>query len=278
VELQWRLEQNPWYAFADQSQLELALMNLIINARDAMPDGGTIRIDVEHRGATVDDPLNLPAGDYVVFAVEDTGSGIPPELLEKVMEPFFTTKEVGKGTGLGLSMIYGFAQQSNGAFRLQSDVSKGTRAELWLPRADAPPLKQEQGSSEVKVVNGEGLTVLLVDDHHEVRVTTAGMFHDLGHKVVEASSGAEALQLLGEHRIDLLVSDYAMPQLSGTELVRDARSHNPRLTTLIITGYADQREISDLPTDVIVLPKPFDLSTLAAAIAQATGPRVDGTS
>ena len=104
------------------------------------------------------------------------------------------------------------------------------------------------------------------------------MFHDLGHKVVEASSGAEALQLLGQHRIDLLVSDYAMPKLSGTELVRDARSHNPSLTTLIITGYADQREIGDLPTDVVVLPKPFDLSALATAIAQATGPRVGGTS
>jgi PAS domain S-box-containing protein len=278
VELEWSLEETPWCAFADQSQLELALMNLIINARDAMPEGGTIKIAVDHRTASAKDaPDDLKPGDYVVFTVEDAGSGIAPELLEKVMEPFFTTKEVGKGTGLGLSMVYGFAQQSNGSIQLQSEVGKGTRAELWIPRAEDAPVAKPPRTIKLDESNGTRLTVLLVDDHEEVRLATAHMFEDLGHEVVEASNGADALQLLRERGVDLLVSDYAMPQLSGTDLVRDARSHKPDLTALIITGYADADDIGDLPTDVIVLPKPFDLPALSAAVAQATRVRASAT-
>jgi PAS domain S-box-containing protein len=276
VQLDWRFERKPWCAFADQSQLELALMNLIINARDAMPDGGTIRIRVENHAVRADNPLELSAGDYVVFAVEDTGSGIEPGMLEKVLEPFVTTKEVGKGTGLGLSMVYGFAQQSNGAIHLASEVGKGTRAELWLPRADAVPAAQPVRNAPVPAAE-RGLTILLVDDQDEVRITTAGMFQDLGHEVIEAGSGAEALRRLLQHDVDLLVSDYAMPQLSGTDLVRDARSQKPELTAMIITGYADQKQIGDLPAGVVVLSKPFDLATLSTALSQATKARVAAT-
>jgi PAS domain S-box-containing protein len=271
VELEWVLEKEPWCVFADQSQLELALMNLIINARDAMPEGGTIRIRVEHRTTTGKDQPGLKPGDYVVFAVEDHGSGIAPEMIEKVMEPFFTTKEVGKGTGLGLSMVYGFARQSNGAIALESELGKGTNAELWLPKAETAPVRQESrpvgNGVEVSVAK---LNILLVDDHEEVRATTAGMFQDLGHNVMQASNGAEALELLGRNGIDLLVSDYAMPQLSGTDLVRGARSTRPDLTAMIITGYADQDDIGDLPADVVVLSKPFDLAALSAAVLKAT--------
>ena len=244
-------------------------MNLIINARDAMPDGGTIRIRVDHRTTTGKDQPGLKPGDYVVFAVEDHGSGIAPEMIEKVMEPFFTTKEVGKGTGLGLSMVYGFARQSNGAIALESEVGKGTQAELWLPRAETAPVKQEIRPVGIQV-SAAKLNILLVDDHDEVRAATAGMFQDLGHNVMQASNGAEALELLTRNGIDLLVSDYAMPQLSGTDLVRGARSRRPDLTAMIITGYADQDDIGDLPADVVVLSKPFDLAALSAAVLKAT--------
>ena len=273
VQLDWRLDKDAWCAFADPSQLELALMNLIINARDAMPDGGTIRINVEHHTPAAQNDLTIATGEYVVFAVEDEGSGISPDILEKVTEPFFTTKEVGKGTGLGLSMVYGFAQQSGGAIRLRSEVGTGTRVELWLPRAQTAPVQRDRSAPKLPV-GGPSLNILLVDDHEEVREATAGMFQDLGHNVVEASNGTEALELLHKNGIDLLVSDYAMPQVSGTELVRDARTRKPDLTALIITGYADQQEIGDLPADVVVLSKPFDLPALSAAVIQATRQRL----
>ena len=275
VQLEWTLEDDPWCAFADQTQLELALMNLIINARDAMPDGGTITIALEHRQATAGNAHDLPEGDYVVFVVEDTGTGIPPELLQQVMEPFFTTKEVGKGTGLGLSMVYGFAQQSGGAIGLSSEVGKGTRAELWIPRAESDPDESAEGAVDLEQI--ETLTVLLVDDHEEVRLTTAAMFEDLGHKVLECASGHEATRLVREGGIDLLVSDYAMPQMSGTDLIRGARESHPDLTALIITGYAESDEIGDLPADVAILSKPFDLAALSTAVAQATKRRSRAT-
>jgi PAS domain S-box-containing protein len=275
VQLEWKLGDDAWCAFADQTQLELALMNLIINARDAMPDGGTITIALEHRRSANDDALNLPAGDYVVFAVEDTGTGIEPKYLEQVMEPFFTTKEVGKGTGLGLSMVYGFAKQSSGAIHLTSEPGKGTRAELWIPRANAAPTPATECGA-VKPMP-QRLSVLLVDDHAEVRLTTAAMLEDLGHKVVGCGSGHEARKLLDNGTIDLLISDYAMPQMSGISLIGDARRRDPTLKALIITGYAELDDIHDLPADVAVLSKPFNLAALSEAIAQATKSRTYAT-
>ena len=276
VQLDWKLEDDAWCAFADQTQLELALMNLIINARDAMPDGGTITIKMEHRRPGADNDLGLPERDYVVFAVEDAGTGIAPDVLAQVMEPFFTTKEVGKGTGLGLSMVYGFAQQSGGAIGIASEVGKGTRAELWIPRADSAP-EAPTGAAGVERA-AESLTVLLVDDHADVRMTTAAMFEDLGHNVIECASGTHATELLRKGGIDLLVSDYAMPQMSGTDLIRSAREIDPDLTALIITGYAESDEIGELPADVAILSKPFDLLALSTAISQAAKRRSNATS
>ncbi|MEO6312805.1 MAG: response regulator [Sphingomicrobium sp.] len=271
VQIEWRHEPDVWHAFADQAQLELALMNLIINARDAMPNGGTIEVEAVNRAVDVSDELGLAKGDYVVISVSDKGFGISSADLEKVMEPFFTTKEVGKGTGLGLSMVYGFARQSDGAFRLESKVGEGTRAEIWLPRA---PASAEVPGQRFTAINpaplGASLRILLVDDHEEVRHTTVAMLEDLGHKVTEAPGGPEAMELLGgKCECDLLISDYAMPLMSGTELIRAAREQCPDLPAMIVTGYADKEAIGERPDNVIVLAKPFDLAGLATAIASA---------
>jgi CheY-like chemotaxis protein len=272
VNIEWRAAEDVWHAYADQAQLELALVNLIINARDAMPSGGTVTVSVDKRVLEPDNWAGLASGDYVLLSVSDTGIGIAPADLEKVMEPFYTTKELGKGSGLGLSMVYGFAQQSNGAFRLVSEVGHGTTAELWLPRAPectpstSPPVTDEPARQTVR-----RLRVLLVDDHAEVRSTTAAVLQDLGHHVVEASNGAEALEALRTRdcEFDLMISDYAMPHLSGTEFLREARELCPEVPALIITGYAGAEAISDRPDGVEILLKPFTATMLEATMAQA---------
>jgi PAS domain S-box-containing protein len=272
VELDWDVTGEPWCLYADQSQLELALMNLVINARDAMPDGGTITIAVDNRTLDADDVVPLPLGDYVVVSVVDAGCGIAPEMIEKVLEPFFTTKEIGKGTGLGLSMVYGFAKQSGGTLRLDSAVGKGTRAELWLPRwsGQAQPAGALGDGGEM-LEPERALRVLLIDDHAEVRGTTAAMLRDLGHEVVEASSGPEAIDRLKDKasRFDVLITDYAMPRQSGTEVVRLARKAHPGLPAVIVTGYADAEAIGGRPTDVGLLMKPFTLAELSGAVHRA---------
>jgi CheY-like chemotaxis protein len=267
VKLQWKFDHEPWCAFADQSQLELALINLIINARDALDNGGTIVISVENRTVAPGD--ELAPGDYLVLAVIDNGSGIPPGDLEKVMEPFFTTKDVGKGSGLGLSMVYGFARQSNGAFRLHSEVGQGTRAEIWLPRAvDSTARESTAADHSDQPSHTRPLRILLVDDHEEVRGTTAAVLEELGHCVTEAANGAQALAALknGADGWDLLISDYAMPELSGTDLVQRLREVHPGLPCLIITGYADGEAVGGRPDDVMVLSKPFTPGRLSEAI------------
>jgi PAS domain S-box-containing protein len=274
VDIEWRASEGMWNVFADRAQLELALMNLIINARDAMPTGGTVTVTADNRELEADNATGLPPGDYVQLSVTDIGTGIAPKDLEKVMEPFFTTKDLGKGNGLGLSMVYGFAKQSNGAFRLDSELGRGTTAELWLPRApdgfDAadPPASDEPQRGPMR-----NLKVLLVDDHAEVRRTTRAVLEDLGHTVVEAANGAEALHALKTRDCDydLMLSDYAMPHVSGTEFLRAARELCPGVPALIITGYAEVDAISDRPADVEVLLKPFTATRLQAALLQACG-------
>jgi CheY-like chemotaxis protein len=246
-------------------------MNVIINARDAMPAGGTVTILAENRIVSADELPGAAAGEFVKLSVQDTGSGIPREHLEKVMEPFFTTKEVGKGSGLGLSMVYGFAKQSNGAFKLDSEPGEGTTVELWLPRAPECDKKIEAPASEDKRLSSPGkLRVLLVDDHEEVRSTTAAMLCDYGHDVIEAASGVEALEILKNRECDydLLITDYAMPHVSGADFLRQARTLCPDVPALIITGYADVDSIADPLEGVDVLLKPFTPRKLEAAIAR----------
>ena len=266
VQLEWRVPANIWNAFADPAQLELALMNLIINARDSMAEGGTVCISAENRAVQNGREGDLKAGHYVVLTVADTGCGIPAEMIEEVLQPFVTTKEIGKGTGLGLSMVYGFAQQSNGAFRLSSKVGKGTQAEIWLPRAAEQGAAREI-SPPVEISDTPPLNILIVDDHHEVRSATAGMLEELGHSVRQAPQGKAALvELDGDDRCDLLITDYAMPNMSGTELVREARKRKPGLRSMIITGYADNEALAGSLENVAILSKPFSLEKLAQAI------------
>ena len=271
VNIEWRADDAMWDAFADQAQLELALVNLIINARDAMPSGGTVTVSAENRALDAGNWAELPPGDYVQLAVTDTGTGMSADVLEKVLEPFFTTKELGKGSGLGLPMVYGFAKQSNGAFRLRTELGSGTTAELWLPRAPegreaepAPPKKERRAKAARK------LRILLVDDHAEVRSTTAAVLEDIGHCVVEATDGAEALRRMkdGDCNYDVIISDYAMPHLSGTDFLRGARELCPGVPALIITGYAEADTISDRPEGVEILLKPFTANILESTLSR----------
>jgi CheY-like chemotaxis protein len=274
VQIEWQLPDDVPFAFADQAQLELALVNLIINARDAMPDGGTVTVQIDSSSVYDQEISGLAAGDYVRLIVSDTGTGIASDLLEKVLEPFFTTKEVGKGSGLGLPMVYGFAKQSNGAFRLESTVGSGTVAELLLPcvppSAFEAPVDSQRDEQE-HVASAIPLRILLVDDHPEVRGTTSAMLTDLGHSVIEAANGEDALTTLkkGAANCDLLISDYAMPHISGTEFVRRARELVPEMPAIIITGYADADAVRDRPDGVEILLKPFRETALQQALIRA---------
>ncbi|HVJ02114.1 MAG TPA: response regulator [Sphingomonas sp.] len=271
VELKWELGETLAPVYADSAQLELALMNLIINARDAMPDGGVVTVAVSNRevseGAASKD---LVPGQYVVLAVGDTGCGIAPELLEQVLEPFFTTKSVGKGTGLGLSMVYGFAKQSGGAVRVDSSVGVGTCVEMWLPRAPVLPASGEEEGLRISnpLTASATFRILLVDDHAGVRATTAALLEDLGHSVLHAMEGAEAIELFQKEpdAFDLLITDYAMPRISGAELVRQLRLERPEMPALIITGYAEPNAAAPDAGDVLVLSKPFTPEQLHAAL------------
>jgi len=273
VNIEWRADKDIWPAFADRAQLELALVNLIINARDAMPAGGNVTVAVENQSLTAENWADLPAGDYVLLSVADDGVGISADDLEKVMEPFFTTKAPGKGSGLGLSMVYGFAKQSDGAFRIHSKVGRGTTAEIWLPRAPAHASEPAEPKQDAPGQPMRNLRILLVDDHAEVRSTTAAVLHDLGHEVVEAANGNDALTVLknGDCEYDLMISDYAMPNLSGTEFLREARVLCPGVPALIITGYAETDAIQDRPDGVEVLLKPFTPNNLDAALGRVAG-------
>ena len=273
VRLDWERDDSLWRAFADEAQLELALMNLIFNARDAMPEGGLIKVSGTNIGLKRDNDLGLPKGDYVVLSVRDEGCGIPPEIIEQVMEPFFTTKDVGKGTGLGLSMVYGFAQQSDGAMRIDSKVGEGTCVEIWLPRAPASAgVVQKTGfASESPSSAHRSLRIILADDHAGVRATTAALLRDLGHDVVEVDDGPTLLAQMGAapDAFDLIVSDYAMPLVSGTDVINGARALCPEVPCIIITGYANTQSIAHRPDNVQVLTKPFTPQQLIDAIRVA---------
>jgi CheY-like chemotaxis protein len=274
IQLEYMLADDLCTVEVDRGQIEAALVNLCINARDAMPEGGTIVVSGGNATAASDNPLGLPAGDYVVLAVADSGSGIPADILEQVTEPFFTTKEVGKGTGLGLSMVYGFARQSGGAIAIDSKVGEGTRVEMWLPRATRPDRAAPPGAPEHAVAGVRPLRILLVDDHEAVRETTAGMLCDMGHEVASAADGPEVLALLaaGPGDFDLIVTDYAMPLMSGGDMLRQARKLRPDIPGIIISGYADGQSISRKPSEVVVLTKPFTLDQMSAAIGAAVQP------
>jgi signal transduction histidine kinase len=253
-------------ARVDPSQLELAVLNLAINARDAMPGGGRLSINVSVEDAKTARFERLKEDRYIRISVVDTGVGMDASTLKRAIEPFFSTKGLGKGTGLGLSMVHGLAAQSGGALILSSTPGIGTRAELLLPVANEEAVANEQMQLEA-VPAAWPATVLLVDDEELVRVGTAEMLTDLGYTVIQASSGVEALGALraSEVEIDLLVSDYLMPGMSGAEVVREARRLRPELPALLVTGYTNliQGPGAELPR----LAKPFRQAELAARIS-----------
>jgi PAS domain S-box-containing protein len=274
VRFEWEVDDSVWPAYVDAGQLELALLNLIFNARDAMPTGGTITVRGSNR-TVAHDSEDLPAGDYAVLTVEDTGSGISPELVAKVVEPFFTTKDVGKGTGLGLSTVYGFAKQSGGTLRIESVVDSGTAMHIWLPRSlqdpAAPPPAPKVSDKPTQRAAKESPVILLVDDSISLRELTARVLRDNGFDVVSAGGGAEALGLLEREpqKFDLILTDFAMPLVSGLDVIRFARSVRADWPAIIISGYADAHAVADRPGDVTLLNKPFTDAALIEGINAA---------
>ncbi len=252
-------------AKVDPNQLELALINLAVNARDAMPDGGTLTITASAEELTDHDRLG--DGRFICIAVADDGSGMTQVVMDRAIEPFFTTKEIGEGTGLGLSSVQGLAIQSGGELHLHSEVGRGTTAILWLPVSDQPPVRNGQILSAAKANRPTNLTALLVDDEPLVRAGIAAMLDDLGYGVIEASSAAEAT-VLAESGIsfDLMITDHAMPGRSGTELAHDMRIRRPDLPVLLVTGYAKVAE--DGSSGLDRLPKPFRQEDLAERLAR----------
>ena len=248
----------------DGAQLESALLNLAVNARDAMPEGGLVAIEAEARALGRGNDIGLPPGDYVSLAVIDNGVGMDEETLGRATEPFFTTKGVGKGTGLGLSMVHGLAEQSGGRLRLTSRPGEGTRAELWLrlagaeARAPSGPADHDDGSGAEA---GPSLVVLAVDDDELVLENLAAMLEDLGHTAVVASSARRALDVLEETTVQLVITDQAMPGMTGLQLVREIRARHPGLPVALATGYAELPPDAD--GDIPRLPKPYTQAELA---------------
>lgn len=266
IDLTFDLPDRVPPALVDVNQVELALLNLAVNARDAMPDGGRMTIGLDEVRSEGD--REIPAGDYVRLSVTDTGIGMDADTLKKATEPFFSTKELGKGTGLGLSMIQGLAVQLNGSLRLISQKGKGTRAELWLPAtvetASRPAPAATASVDESAVARKR---ILVVDDDVLIAMSTVDMLEDLGHEVVEAHSGAKALEILrSEREFDLLITDYSMPRMTGGQLAKAVRELKPGLPILLATGYAELPQGFDI--ELPRLSKPYQQEQLATEIAK----------
>jgi PAS domain S-box-containing protein len=255
---------------ADANQLELAILNLSMNARDAMPDGGEIDIAATCETVDAGHRTGLPSGRYLCLSIRDHGEGMDPDTLAKATEPFFTTKGVGKGTGLGLPMVHGMAEQVNGRLLLHSMPGQGTMAEIWLPVAQAGAAVTDTGTgSDVQAPAHRTLTILAVDDDALVLFNTVAMLEDLGHRVLEAMSGEAALAQLRENKIDLVITDQAMPQMTGAQLIDAIRAQWPGLPIILATGYAELPP--GVARDTPKLAKPFAEADLAKIVADVLG-------
>ena len=264
---------SSWPAMVDPSQLENALLNLCINARDAMPEGG--RITIETANKWLDErtgrQLDMPEGQYLSLCVTDTGTGMPPDVVARVFEPFFTTKPIGEGTGLGLSMIYGFAQQSGGQVRIDSEVGQGTTVCIYLPRHYGEASDEDASVTVADLPRSEqGETVLIVDDEPTVRMLVTDILEELGYTAIEAGDSVAGLKVLqSDVRIDLLVTDVGLPGgMNGRQMADAARVHRPDLKILFITGYAENSILGNgsLAPGMAVLTKPFAMNNMAARI------------
>ena len=262
-----------WMIQADVSELENALLNLAVNARDAMPEGGRLTIETgnafldQDYVSTIAEPVS--PGQYVLIAVTDTGVGMDAGTLERVFEPFFTTKPTGKGTGLGLSQVYGFIRQSNGHVRIYSEVGQGTTVKLYLPRMTEPAIPSREASCHVDPPRGDE-TILVVEDHDDLRAYSAGVLRELGYRVLEAANGPAALEVLaGSGRVDLLFTDVVLPEkMDGRRLADAVRRERPNLKVLFTTGYSRNAIVHNgrLDPDVHLLTKPFTSEALASKV------------
>jgi PAS domain S-box-containing protein len=263
IAIETALDGDAWWAMTEPGQLELAILNLAINARDAMLQGGTLAISTKNivRGNGRRFPP-LDPGDYVMISVSDTGTGMSEEVCRRAFEPFFTTKELHKGTGLGLSMVYGLAQQSGGTVTIDSEIGNGTSIRIYLPRAPRT-VGAAEAEGQSRWDAGPPSRILVVDDNSAVRAITAIMLRTLGHEAIEAAGGQEALDLLaGDRQFDLLMVDLAMPNMHGDEFVARAGKLIPEVPTLFVTGYADPGRVRQRPEGDI-LKKPFRRAQLA---------------
>jgi two-component system cell cycle sensor histidine kinase/response regulator CckA len=279
-----------WPVKVDVSQFEQVIVNLAVNARDAMPDGGKLTVRTANVSAREVERLSykgMPAADYVKIEVGDTGTGIPADLVDKIFEPFFSTKEVGKGTGLGLSTVYGIVKQTGGFVYVESELGKGTSFLIFLPRhypekdevpetpAVAPDAAKPQLGAGAKPgaqdMTGQG-TILLVEDEEGLRGLNARGLRSRGYNVIEAANGVEALEALEENEggVDLVVSDVVMPEMDGPTLLTSMRSRNPDIKVIFVSGYAEDAFAKSLPENqqFAFLPKPFSLSQLVAAVKE----------
>jgi len=273
IDMDFRSELRP--VLVDSNQLELAILNLAVNARDAMPQGGTFALSTRLEAVAPAQPL--APGEYVVLSIADNGGGMPDATLKRAMEPFFTTKGAGKGTGLGLPMVHGLAAQSGGQFILLSEEGAGTTAELWLPVAPhgvevhtAPPVEPNE------LADSASLLVVAVDDDALVLAGTVAMLEELGHTVFPAGSAQEAITLvMNDAHVDLVITDQVMPLMTGAELARHLKHERPGMPIILTTGFGEVPE--DLDAMVLRLAKPFDESDLSNAIrgafAGGVGPR-----
>jgi CheY-like chemotaxis protein len=275
VEIEMRLAPPLWPALADRAQVESALLNLAINARDAMPGGGKLTIETDNALLDQDYAVHnaeVAPGDYVALAVTDTGTGMTPEVLGHAFEPFFTTKEVGKGTGLGLSMIYGFAKQSQGHVKIYSEVGHGTTVRLYLPRKTAAAEGAAAPGSVNRARAGGSETILVVEDDADVRAFVVGQLGDLGYRVIEAADGPQAQRILeSDQPIDLLFTDVVMPGgMTGRQLADAARAHRPGLKGVFTSGYTENSIVHQgkLDKGVSFLSKPFRRQELALKIPE----------
>jgi two-component system cell cycle sensor histidine kinase/response regulator CckA len=280
-----------WPVKVDVSQFEQVIVNLAVNARDAMPDGGKLTVrtaNVTSEGAARLSYKGMPAADYVRIDVADTGSGIAPDIVDKIFEPFFSTKEVGKGTGLGLSTVYGIVKQTGGFVYVDSETGKGTSFHIFLPR-HRPELEAQpeavaangaarEPSAEAKPradLTGQG-TILLVEDEEGLRSLNARGLRSRGYSVIEASNGIEAMEALEQKNgaVDLVVSDVVMPEMDGPTLLKTMRGRNPDLKIIFVSGYAEDAFEKSLPENqqFAFLPKPFTLSQLVAAVKETMTP------
>ncbi|MBO1541782.1 response regulator [Pseudomonas sp. OA65] len=274
IRLDMQLDEQLWVAEADPNQLESALLNLVLNARDAMPNGGDLVVQTrnQHLDADFTEAYpNLASGDYVVLSVQDTGCGMPEAVIGRAFDPFFTTKPIGQGTGLGLSMIYGFSKQSRGHVTIDSEVDKGTTVNLYLPRFVGEEIHEPQIAAQHAPYAQDGETVLIVEDDPAVRVLVSAVLSELGYAFVEAADANGALPILqSSQRIDLLISDVGLPGMNGRQLAEIGRQIRPDLRVLFITGYAEHAAVRGgfLDPGMQMITKPFTFDLLTAKVRE----------